>query len=295
MGTTCVPTFGAAPNGVTVDKGMHNTTDPLDRRLMVGDFADRTAPLYDDIGVGYAHVRRAEPRLAARIEDGLGDACSILDVGAGSGSYEPTGRAVIAVEPSPAMVEQRPTGAATVVRAVAESLPFPDRSFDATMAILTVHHWPDPVAGLREIQRVTSGPIVVFTFDIEVHDRQWLVTDYLPEMTTLDRDHLSSTQIADVLDNATIEVFHVPKDCVDGFCHAWWQRPAAYLDPAVRAGISGIARLPVTVVDRAMHRLGRDLADGTWEHRHSPLLALDEIDAGYRLVVSPGHNWEACE
>lgn len=262
--------------------------DRLNRRVMAGDSPGKASPLYDGIGLGYANVRRADPRLSARIATHLGNAQTILDVGAGSGSYEPTDRAVIAVEPSPAMIEQRPAGKSPAVRAVAGSLPFPARSFGAAMAILTVHHWSDPVAGLRELRRVTTGPIVAFTFDIAVHDRQWLVTDYLPEMTTLDRDHLSSTEIADVLGGATIEVFSVPKDCVDGFCHAWWQRPAAYLDPQVRAGISGIARLPKSVVDRAMSNLERDLEDGTWERRHHDLLKLDEIDAGYRLVVSRG-------
>lgn len=185
------------------------------------------------------------------------------------------------------MVEQRPVGAAPAVRAVAGALPFADGCFDAAMALLTVHHWPDPIAGLRELRRVTVGPVVVFTFDNDVHDRQWLVTDYLPEMTTLDRTHLSSAQIADALGGGSVEVLPVPKDCADGFCHAWWQRPAAYLDPGVRTGISGIARLLGSVVDKAMARLEGDLADGTWERRHHALMALDEIDAGYRLVTSP--------
>jgi hypothetical protein len=151
-----------------------------------------------------------------------------------------------------------------------------------------VHHWPDAPAGLAEIRRVTRGPVVVFTFDHASHARQWLVTDYLPEMAALDVDTPGPDAIAAALGGGTVDVLPVPHDCTDGFCHAWWRRPAAYLDPGVRAAISGIARLPDAVVARAVADLRRDLATGAWHRRYADLLDATEIDAGYRLVVAPG-------
>ena len=244
------------------------------------------SPIYDDIGRGYAGVRRPDPRIEAQLHAALSGAAPVLNVGAGAGSYEPTDRGVIAVDPSLTMIAQRPPDASAAVRAVAGSLPFPDRSFEGAMALLTVHHWPEPLAGLRELRRVTTGPIVVLTFDPAVHAQQWLVTDYLPDMATLD-DHLPLPgEIAAALGGGTVEVVAVPHDCTDGFCHAWWRRPEAYLDPAVRAGISGIARLPTDSVRRGMARLADDLARGAWVERHHDLLARSDIDAGYRIVVS---------
>ena len=242
--------------------------------------------LYDAIGVGYGTVRRTDPRIQRHLHGLLGHASRVLNVGAGAGSYEPTDRLVVAVEPSAAMIRQRAAGLGPALRGVADRLPFADGSFDAAMALLTVHHWPDPFAGLAELHRVTRGPIVVFTFDKMVHDRQWLVTDYLPSMVELDVGHPSAATIADALGGGVVEVLPIPHDCLDGFCHAWWRRPEAYLDPAVRAGISGIARLPSEVVDRAMAQLADDLASGAWHRAHRDLLAQDEIDAGYRIVMA---------
>ena len=245
-------------------------------------------PLYDTIGSGYVSVRHADPRVEVRLHGPLGGASPVVNVGAGAGSYEPADRRVIAVEPSPAMIAQRPNGSASVVRGVADRLPFADGTFDGGMALLTVHHWPDPLAGLRELRRVTKGPIVILTFDKEVHERQWLVTDYLPTMTELDMQLPPPTTIADELGGGVVQVLPVPHDCVDGFCHAWWRRPHAYLDPRVRAGISGIARLPSAAVDRGMAQLEADLASGAWHDAHRDLLTTEEIDAGYRIVVSGG-------
>lgn len=245
-------------------------------------------PLYDRIGVGYADVRRPDPRIAAQIHAALGPARTVLNVGAGSGSYEPVDRSVVAVEPSPEMIAQRSGGTGPVVRGVAGALPFADGTFDAALALLTVHHWPDIATGLAEVRRVTAGPIVVFTFDTEVHGDQWLVREYLPSMLDLDGHVPTPTAIADALGVGSVDVIPVPHDCVDGFCHAWWRRPDAYLRPEVRAGISGIARLPDDVVAEAMSRLASDLESGEWRRRHADLLTWTEIDAGYRLVVSPG-------
>lgn len=244
--------------------------------------------LYDAIGFGYAQRRRPDERIARQLRSGLRGAAPILNVGAGAGSYEPTDRQVVAVEPSAAMIAQRHPGAAPVVRAVAGSLPFPDRSFEGCMALLTVHHWPDPLAGIAELRRVTRGPIVVLTFDQEVHAQQWIVSEYLPDMAVLDPALPGPERIARALGGGSIEVVNVPWDCTDGFCHAWWRRPAAYLDETVRSAISGIARLPAGVVADAMARLGADIASGTWDKEHRHLLEKQEIDAGYRIVVSPG-------
>lgn len=244
--------------------------------------------VYDRIGAGYAERRRPDPRIGARIRAALGPAATVVNVGAGAGAYEPTDRRVVAVEPSTAMVAQRPPGAAPAVRAVAGALPFPDRRFDAALAVLTVHHWPDAAAGLAETRRVTRGPVVVLTFDHAAHADQWLVTEYLPAIADLDPELPTPQAIADHLGGGTVEPVPVPHDCTDGFCHAWWRRPAAYLDPGVRAAISGIARLPDAVVAEGIDALRRDLADGTWHRRHADLLDRTALDTGYRLVVSPG-------
>ena len=250
--------------------------------------AGRGSGLYDAIGVGYQRFRQPDVRIEQKLHEPLGNAAEVLNVGAGTGSYEPRDRKVVAVEPSLQMVRQRSLGSAPAIRAVAAALPFAHAAFDAAMALLTIHHWPDPGAGLQELRRVTRGPIVVFTFDHVVHGAQWLVAEYLPSMLELDRDVPSPHEIAETLGGGRVDVVPIPADCVDGFCHAWWQRPYAYLDPAVRAGISGIARLPRGVVDEAMARLRADLASGAWNRRHRDLLAETEIDAGYRLVVAPG-------
>ena len=246
------------------------------------------APIYDAIGLGYARVRQPDVRIAEQLRAGLGNAAPILNVGAGAGSYEPTDRPVVALEPSSAMIAQRPPGSASAVRAVAAALPFPNESVGGCMAILTVHHWPDPLAGIAELRRVTSGPVVVLTFDQDVHAQQWLVSEYLPEMAALDPALPAPESIAEALGGGSVDVVQVPWDCTDGFCHAWWRRPQAYLNETVRAAISGIARLPATVVADAMMRLRSDIDDGSWAHAHRNLLGEQEIDAGYRMVVSGG-------
>jgi SAM-dependent methyltransferase len=244
-------------------------------------------PRYDRIGRGYSATRRPDPRIARLVTDALDDSRSVVNVGAGTGSYEPGDRAVVAVEPSIAMVRQRPSGSASVVRATAGALPFARGAFDGALAVLTVHHWTDASAGLAELRRVASGTVVVLTFDHDVHCQQWIVTDYLPDMAGLDGNVPSPDEITRALGGGTVKVVPVPADCVDGFCHAFWARPAAYLDPAVRAGISGIARLPRETVAKAMARLDDDLSTGRWLDRHGSLVGTDAIDVGYRLVISP--------
>jgi SAM-dependent methyltransferase len=242
------------------------------------------AQLYDSIGHGYAAGRRTDPVIAARIVEALGEARSVLNVGAGTGSYEPSDRRVLAVEPSAVMRAQRPAGAAPVVAAVAEALPFHDGSFDAAMAVLSDHHWRDPVAGLRELRRVACR-VVVFQWDGTRFDDFWLVRDYLPEIKDLGGGGPSLAERAAAIGASMLPV-PVPADCADGFFHAYWRRPHAYVDPAVRRATSVWARVGEEVERRAVAALASDLADGTWERRNGHLLALDELDLGARLLVT---------
>ncbi|HUR14954.1 MAG TPA: class I SAM-dependent methyltransferase [Mycobacteriales bacterium] len=239
--------------------------------------------MYDTIGVGYAHLRVPDPRIAAQIQAALGPVRSVVNVGAGSGSYEP-GTTRAAVEPSSVMIAQRPTGAAPAVQAVAEALPFADGSFDAALAVLTTHHWSDPRGGLAELARVSRRQVVL-TWDQEVTARSWLVEDYLPQITENERDLASLRYLLHTWPDAAVVPVPVHWDCSDGFLAAYWRRPEAYLRPAVRRSISAFAALEVPVVEEAVRRLASDLDDGTWHRRHHDLLGLDVLDCGYRLVV----------
>ncbi|MGZ8284441.1 MAG: class I SAM-dependent methyltransferase [Allosphingosinicella sp.] len=241
------------------------------------------ASRYDRIGLNYSDLRRPDPRIAALIEAAIGDSRTILNVGAGAGSYEPAGREVTALEPSIEMIRQRPASAAVVVQGRAEDLPFPDRRFDAAMAILTIHHWSDPAKGLAEMRRVTSGPIVILTYDPSF--RGFWLADYIPELVALDEAQMPA--MADYgrwLGPVAITPVPIPHDCTDGFLSAYWRRPAAYLDPRVRAAMSSFWALGD--VSPALARLEADLESGAWAGRHGELLALDALDCGYRLVVT---------
>jgi SAM-dependent methyltransferase len=243
------------------------------------------APIYDRIGRGYARRRQPDPRIAARVARALGDARTVVNVGAGAGSYEPEDRHVVAVEPSEVMITQRPPDAAPVVRAVAEALPFANRQFNAALAVLTVHHWTDAKRGLAEIRRV-AGRQVIFTWDPMHLARFWFTRDYLPEAVALDAGFTTLQATLALLGAATVEPIPVPHDCRDGFFAAYWRRPEAYLDPDVRAGISGFGILDENVVGHALELLADDLETGEWYRRNGHLLGLDELDLGYRLVIS---------
>ena len=237
---------------------------------------------YDSIGVNYAELRKPDRRIARIIESALGLAQTVLNVGAGTGSYEPTNRSVIAVEPSREMIRKRSPTAAEAIQARAENLPFDDNSFDASMAILTIHHWPDKEAGLREMRRVTRGRIVVLTFDPS--RRPWL-TDYLPELAALDEAQMPTmSDYERWLGTVQITPVFVPHDCSDGFLYAYWRRPAAYLDLHVRSGSSSF--WAISNVEVGLQNLRQDLETGEWERRYAELLGLDEYDAGFRLVVA---------
>jgi len=243
-----------------------------------------SAPLYDTIGAAYTVTRRTEPRIAAQVWAALGDARTVLNVGAGTGSYEPSGRDVTAVEPSAVMRAQRPAGAAPCIAAAAESLPFEDQSFDAAMASATVDHWQDPIAGLREMRRFARR-VVVFTCDASDPDRFWLNRDYLPEYAGLWAGRPSLTELAGAI-GARTEPVLVPWDCADGFYLAYWCRPWAYLDEHVRRGMSIWARVGPDAEQRAVHSLRDDLASGRWAERNRDLADLDAAELGLRLLIA---------
>jgi hypothetical protein len=243
-----------------------------------------SAQLYDIIGATYTATRRTEPRIAAQVWAALGDAQTVLNVGAGTGSYEPSGRDVTAVEPSAVMRAQRPAGAAPCVDAIAESLPFEDQSFDAAMAFATVDHWQDPIAGLREMRRVARR-VVVFTKDFSDPGLFWLDRDYLPERSGLQVGRPSLTDLARAI-RARIEPVLIPWDCADGFYEAYWRRPEAYLDEHVRHGMSIWARVGRDAEQRAVRSLRDDLISGRWAERNRDLLDLDAAELGDRLLIA---------
>jgi len=243
--------------------------------------------LYDRIGAAYTVTRRTEPRIAAAVWAALGDARTVLNVGAGTGSYEPADRDVLAVEPSAVMRAQRPAGAAPCVAAPAESLPFKDQSFDAAMAFATIHHWQDPIAGLREMRRVARR-VVVFTHDTSAAGwlhRFWLTRDYLPEVADLINGRPTVDELADAI-GARLEPVPIPWDCVDGFFEAHWRRPEAYLDDGVRRGVSVWARVGPRAEQRAVRSLRADLETGRWTDRNRDLLDLEAAELGLRLLIA---------
>jgi SAM-dependent methyltransferase len=243
------------------------------------------AALYDRIGHAYGTIRRADPRLAEPIWQALGDAVSVVNVGAGAGSYEPCDRAVTAVEPSAVMIAQRPPGAAPAIQAVAEHLPFADNSFDAAMAILTLHHWGDLAVGLAEMMRVARRRVVIVTFDHEVFGDLWIVRDYLPELVGYHaRWFPFITRLLKELPTATVQPLPVPRDCTDRMFATLWGRPEQYLDPRVREATSTLHQLPQAVTARALRQLRRDLISGKWDERHGPLRDAPAWDVGLRLV-----------
>jgi SAM-dependent methyltransferase len=241
--------------------------------------------LYDRIGRSYGTTRRPDPRIAAAILDALGDARSVVNVGAGTGAYEPTDREVLAVEPSATMIAQRPASAAPAIQASAERLPLDDGSFDAALAVNTVHHWTDLRAGLRELRRVARERIVIFVLDPGKGTAFWL-GDYLPALEQLDRIAAIVRTIEEELCPVRAIPVRLPSDCVDGLYAAYWARPEMYLDPEVRRNISPFALAADEDVRPGLARLRDDLESGAWDRRFGHLRTLAELDLGYRLFVS---------
>ncbi len=239
--------------------------------------------LYDTIGLNYADFRRPDPSIERAIHRALGDAMTVVNVGAGCGSYEPLDRSVVAVELSMTMVRQRPPDAAPAVPATAMALPFGTDAFDASMAILTVHHWPDKEQGLEELRRVSRGRVVILTWD-PTYSGFWL-TDYIPEVLDKDRSLFPMLhEYEHVLGPTELITVPIPHNCTDGFMCAYWRRPEAYLDQRARSAISTFSKLRDAT--SGLQRLARDLNSGEWRSRYGDILNRTEMDLGYRLIVA---------
>ena len=251
------------------------------RESPAGDFD------YEANGRGYAVRRRPDPRIAALVHTALGDARTVINVGAGAGSYEPEDRHVVAVEPAAAMRAQRPRHRAPALDATAERLPFDDDSFDAAMATITIHQWSDLDAGLRELRRVSRGPVVILTFDAEALLDFWL-NEYVPEVIATERVRFPAIDhVVGVLGGA-VEILDVPVpiDCADGFGEAYYGRPEAFLDDDVRAAQSGWVLTDPDAVARGVARLAADLGSGAWDERHGHLRTQPEHVGAVRLIVA---------
>ena len=253
------------------------------RRLPDGSAGDAD---YGTIGADYARYRRTDPRIARRVTDALGDARTVLNVGAGAGSYEPVDREVTAVEPSASMRAQRRPGLSAAIDAVAESLPFDDSSFDAAMATVTVHQWTDLAAGIRELRRVTRGPIVILTADPDALDRFWLA-EYAPlVISTEARRYPSISRLSALLGgDARVESIPIPLDCSDGFGEAYYGRPEVLLDPGARRANSAWSFVSSEVADEYVAHLRADLESGEWDRRFGYLRTQPEFDGSIRLIV----------
>jgi ubiquinone/menaquinone biosynthesis C-methylase UbiE len=250
-------------------------------RSIAGDFD------YETHGAGYAVQRRTDPRIAAHVHEALGDARTVINVGAGAGSYEPADRAVTAVEPSASMRAQRPAHLSAAIDATAENLPFPDDGFDAAMATVTIHQWSDTDRGLRELRRVSRGPVVILTFDGDALDLLWLA-DYVPELIAAERRRYPAIEhVRQVLGGVT-SVFSVPVpiDCVDGFTEAYYARPERFLDPAVRRSQSAWGFVDQAAIDRTADRLRADLASGEWDRRYGHLREQPHFVGSLRLITA---------
>ena len=242
--------------------------------------------IYDELGIGYAQTRQPDPRIARHIELALADVDMVINVGAGAGSYELPGPVILAIEPSLTMIAQRPQTAPPAIQAVAESLPLLSKAVDATLAILTVHHWSNPLRGLEEMRRVARKRVVILKWDQPTFENFWLVQDYFPGIARIDRARaLPISEIQAGLGNSAVIPVPIPYDCLDGFLGAFWRRPDAYLDPHIRSGISAFAPLSTGEIKGGLSRLNTDLRTGAWRRRYGHLMDLQELDLGYRLIV----------
>lgn len=242
---------------------------------------------YGEIGPGYASIRQPDPRIEAIVWTALGDARTVLNVGAGAGSYEPRDRDVTAVEPSASMRAERPASRVPAIDATADALPFEDDRFDAAMASITIHQWPDLAAGLREMRRVTRGPVVILTFSPEVPEPWWQPV-YVPELYEVEAGRMPALdRVAEGL-GGTVEIrtLPVPADCIDGFGQAFFARPERTLDPEVRRAMSAWSFLDDSIVERYVRDLSADLASGAWDDRWGRFRELAEFDVGLRLIVA---------
>jgi SAM-dependent methyltransferase len=256
---------------------------------MIEDGRPSDGTRYDSIGLGYSQCRREDPVLYEKIIAALGSSQTVVNVGAGAGSYEPRDRTVLAVEPSEVMARQRSWDKLPAIKATADRLPFHDKSVDACMTVLSLHHWnPNQMAGVHEMRRIARDRIVIVTIDPRISAQMWLMADYLPEVADLDNRIFPLPEtIGDWLGPATeIEVIPTSRDTVDWSLVSFWAHPERVLNPAARGATSAFARQSRTVVDRVVSHVARDLNSGLWDEKHGYLRGLSEYDAGMRMITT---------
>jgi len=242
---------------------------------------------YDSNGKTYSSRRETEPKIAEYINRSLGDAKTVLNVGAGAGSYEPSDRYVIAIEPSITMRNQRlANDKSPAIHASADHIPFDDKAFDAVTAFLTIHHWPDIKKGLSELQRVAKNKVIIMTFDPEALDRFWNA-EYFPEVIAVERQRYPTMEfITSALgDQCEIVEIPVPLECVDGFQEAFYGRPEAFLDKQVRLAQSAWGFIPDDQQEIIVSRLANDLASGEWDRKYGYYRTQAEFVCALRLVI----------
>jgi SAM-dependent methyltransferase len=272
------------------ERTLENGGETLDEAIMSFpyDSSESSGNLYDQIGERYTVTRQPDYRIAAQIHEALGDAFSIANVGAGSGAYEPCDRDVLPIEPSIRMIAQRGPMLPPAVRGYAENLPLASDSVDAAMACMTLHHWTDWRVGIQELRRVARKRVVIFTYDHTYAKHFWLLRDYLPKLARLDGERFPAIeeQRAATGDDVRIEPVWIPYDCEDGFLAAYWRRPHAYLDARIRAGISTFHLPGAERLLDGLRELAEDLRSGRWEERYQDILEREELDLGYRLLIT---------
>ena len=216
--------------------------------------------LYDTIGINYSNLRCPDYRIEQLIGAAISDARTVLNVGAGAGSYEPNDKKVTALEPSIKMIRQRSPSNKTIIQGSAEHIPFDNLYFDASMAILTVHYWSDQQKGVSEMRRVTRDKLVFLTFYPAF--REFWLTDYFLELITMNEDKMPKLKdFENWLGSIEVSPVQIPHDCTDGFLAVYWRRLTAYLDKRVRAAMSSFWALKD--VSQGLERLEADIKNGT--------------------------------
>ncbi len=239
---------------------------------------------YDEIGINYALKRKSDPRIASQILERLEGAQKVVNIGAGTGSYEPEHIDLIAVEPSIEMINQRSSNAHSVVQGSAESLPFPNNSFTHALTILSMHHWVNREQAFKEINRVATEKFIAITWNPD-SDPFWLTRDYFPEIFDLDKRIFPNIkEFESHFDNIEIDPLLIPEDCIDGFLAAYWKRPSAYLDVNVRNSISSFSK--ISNLSKGLDKLKSDIDSKKWFHTNESILSKSMLDAGYIIITA---------
>jgi SAM-dependent methyltransferase len=246
--------------------------------------------IYDEIGINYSVTRCTDPEIAKQLYSELDAAIRIVNIGAGTGSYEPENMQLVAVEPSAEMISQRKTGSYPVEKAFAEKLPFENSSFSHAMTVLSMHHWENRPLAFSEINRVATEKFVAITWDPE-SEPFWLTRDYFPEIYEMDKRIFPGLEeLNDHFDEVQVNPLKIPGDCKDGLFAAFWKRPEAYLSSRVRQSTSPFSK--VKNLSEGLHRLEEDLASGLWAKNNHAILDSSSLDVGYRVISARVKNTE---